>query len=34
MNKWIKHLKEWSAKHGMSYKQAMKDTACKAAYKK
>jgi len=33
-NAWIQHLKDWSAKHNMSYKQAMKDPACKAAYKK
>ncbi len=34
MSAWIKHLKEWSKSHGMSYRDAMKDPKCKAAYKK
>lgn len=34
MSKWIQHLKDYSAKHGMTYKEAMMDSKCKAAYRK
>lgn len=34
MNAWIRHVKSWSAKNKMSYRDALKSPACKAAYKK
>ena len=34
MSAWIKHLKMYASKHGMSYRDAMRDPKCKAAYKK
>jgi hypothetical protein len=32
-NSWIQHVKEYASKHGMSYRTALKDPQCKAAYK-
>jgi hypothetical protein len=34
MNPWIKHVKDFAAKNGMSYTAALKDPRCKASYKK
>ena len=34
MNSWIAHVKNYAKKHNMTYMQAMKSPACKAAYKK
>lgn len=34
MNKWIAHVKSWSAKNNMSYRDALRNPACKKAYKK
>ena len=34
MNSWIAHVKAYAAKHNMSYNEALKSPACKAAYKK
>lgn len=31
-NKWITHVKEYAAKNGLTYRDAMKDAKCKAAY--
>lgn len=33
MNPWIMHVREYAKKHNMKYNEAMKDPACKAAYK-
>ncbi len=33
MTRWTDHLKSYAAKHGVSYKDAMKSADCKAAYK-
>ena len=32
-NKWVEHIKKFASKNGMSYRQAMRDEGCKAAYK-
>jgi len=32
MSLWIEHLKKWAAAHKVTYKEAMKSPACKAAY--
>ena len=32
-NKWVQHIKDFSAKNGVSYREAMRSEACKAAYK-
>lgn len=34
MNKWISHVKDYAKKHNMSYRDALRDPKCKAAYKK
>lgn len=34
MNKWIQHVKDYASKHNMSYRDALRDPKCKAAYKK
>lgn len=34
MNKWIAHVKAYASKHGMSYRDALKDPKCKSSYKK
>jgi hypothetical protein len=34
MNPWIQHVKAFAAKNNMSYSDALKSPACKAAYKK
>ena len=34
MNKWIMHVKDYAKKHNMSYRDALKNPACKASYKK
>lgn len=34
MNPWIAHLKNWSKKHKMSYRDALKNASCKDCYKK
>jgi hypothetical protein len=34
MNPWIKHVKDFAAKHKMSYTAALKDPRCKSSYKK
>ena len=34
MNPWIMHVKNYAAKHGMKYNEALKDPQCKASYKK
>ena len=33
-NKWVTHLKQYSSKHGLSYKEAMGNAKCKAEYHK
>jgi hypothetical protein len=33
-NKWIEHVKQYANKHRMKYADALKDTKCKASYKK
>ena len=32
-NKWIQHIKQYAAKHNMSYRDALRDPKCKASYK-
>ena len=32
-NKWVQHIKSWAAENGVSYREAMRSDACKAAYK-
>ena len=32
-NKWVTFIKFWAAKNGVSYREAMRSEACKAAYK-
>ena len=32
-NKWVSHIRDYSVKNGMSYRQAMRDEGCKSAYK-
>lgn len=32
-NKWVQHIKEYAAKHGMNYREAMRSPECKEAYK-
>jgi hypothetical protein len=34
MNAWIAHVKMYAAKHKMSYRDALKNPACKNSYKK
>lgn len=34
MNKWIAHVKDFAAKHKMTYTAALKDPRCKASYNK
>ena len=34
MNSWVQYVKEYAAKNGMKYNEALKDPACKAGYKK
>jgi len=31
---WTDHLLKWSSEHNMSYGEAMRDSKCKAAFKK
>ena len=33
VNKWCLHIKDFAAKTGMSYRDAMRSEACKTAYK-
>ena len=33
-NNWISYVKEYAAKNGMSYRDALRDPKCKAGYKK
>ena len=33
LNKWVMHIKDFAAKNGISYREAMRSEACKAAYK-
>ena len=33
VNKWVQHIKDFAAKTGMSYREAMRSEACKTAYK-
>jgi len=32
-NKWIQHIKQYAAKHNMSYRDALRDPKCKSSYK-
>ena len=32
-NKWVTFIKSWAAENGVSYREAMRSDACKAAYK-
>ena len=32
-NRWVSHIRDFAAKSGMSYRQAMRSEACKSAYK-
>ena len=32
-NRWVSHIRDFAAKSGMSYRQAMRDEGCKSAYK-
>ena len=32
-NKWVTFIKTWAAENGVSYREAMRSDACKAAYK-
>jgi len=32
MSNWVSHVKEYCAKKGMSYKEALRDAECKASY--
>ena len=34
MNSWIKYVKNFAAKKGIKYNEALKDPECKAGYKK
>jgi len=34
MNAWIAHVKSYAKKNKMSYKDALKNPACKSSYKK
>lgn len=34
MNPWIQHVKQYAAKKGMKYGDALKDPQCRATYKK
>ena len=34
MNSWIKYVKDFAAKKGIKYNEALKDPECKAGYKK
>jgi hypothetical protein len=34
MSAWINHVKSYSAKHGISYKDSLKDPQCKEEYSK
>lgn len=34
MNSWIQHCKNFAAKKGIKYNEALKDPECKATYKK
>lgn len=34
MNSWIQHVKQYAAKHKMSYRDALKHPGCKSSYKK
>ena len=34
MNSWVQYVKDYAAKNGMKYNEALKDPACKAGYKK
>ena len=32
-NRWVSHIRDFAAKSGMSYRQAMRSEGCKTAYK-
>ena len=34
MNSWINHIKNYSTNHNMKYNEALKNSDCKASYKK
>lgn len=33
-NAWINHVRMFAKKHGMSYRDALRDPKCKSSYKK